>query len=356
MRVRTPRPDVDSCGSQLREATLRADEATAHAIRLQRALEALSPWVVISDEGGRVVFRTDIRIERHVQPIVRAAADELLRAAEGRSPLSRTLELYGPPPRTIHIMATVLEHEGAAVGRIAVIDDVSERRRLDAVRRDFVANVSHELRTPVGALGVLAEALADEEDPAALHRLATRITAEVERARRLIEDLLDLSRIETKGPHPEGRVQVDGAVAAALERVRSVAAQRAVHVVQTARQPAAVVVGDEGQLVSAIANLLDNAVKYSDPGSDVEVAVHTNEGDVEVLVRDRGIGIPARDLERIFERFYRVDRARSRETGGTGLGLSIVRHVATNHGGEVLVRSIEGQGSAFTLRLPAAGS
>ena len=143
-------------------------------------------------------------------------------------------------------------------------------------------------------------------------------------------------------------------MAAAIERVGHLAEQQGVELVTPADPVDAAVPGDENQLVSAVVNLLENAVKYSDEGSAVEVSVGTaSTGSVDVVVRDRGIGIPARDLERIFERFYRVDRARSRETGGTGLGLSIVRHVATNHGGEVLVESQEGRGSTFTLRLPS---
>jgi len=240
-------------------------------------------------------------------------------------------------------------------GTVVLVDDVSELRRLEAVRRDFVANVSHEPRTPVGAMGVLAETLADELDPEVMRRLASRITGEAERAGRLIDGLLDLSRIEAAGVHGSRRVDLGTVVATAIERVRHLAEQQGVELVAPAGATDVAVQGDENQLVSAVVNLLENAVKYSDEGSAVEVSAGTpSPGSVEVVVRDRGIGIPARDLERIFERFYRVDRARSRETGGTGLGLSIVRHVATNHGGEVLVESQEGRGSTFTLRLPSS--
>jgi two-component system sensor histidine kinase SenX3 len=241
----------------------------------------------------------------------------------------------------------------APLGTVVLVDDVSELRRLEAVRRDFVANVSHELRTPVGAMGVLAETLSEEADPEVMRRLASRITNEAERAGRLIDGLLDLSRIEAGGAVERADLDVDAVVAAALERVESLAQQLGVDLVSRPGPAGTHIWGDERQLVSAVVNLLENAVKYSDRGSPVVVETSAAGGSVDVVVRDQGIGIPAKDLERIFERFYRVDRARSRDTGGTGLGLSIVRHVATNHGGEVLVESQEGLGSTFTLRLPA---
>jgi two-component system sensor histidine kinase SenX3 len=204
-------------------------------------------------------------------------------------------------------------------------------------------------------MGVLAETLADEPDPAVMRRLAGRITTEAERAGRLIDGLLDLSRIEAAGVHASRPIDVGDVVALAADRVGPLASRHGVGLVVAEGPEGATVDGDENQLTSAVANLLSNAVKYSDKGSSVQVEVAVTDGDwVDVVVRDQGVGIPARDLERIFERFYRVDRARSRETGGTGLGLSIVRHVATNHGGDVLVESQEGLGSTFTLRLPSA--
>jgi two-component system sensor histidine kinase SenX3 len=235
---------------------------------------------------------------------------------------------------------------------VAVIEDVSERRRLEAVRRDFVANISHELKTPVGALGLLAEALSSEDDPQVSRRLADRMTDEAFRVARTIDDLLDLSRIEAEPSVEEEVAAVHLVVAEAVERVAPVGRTR--HIRLDVDVPKRHVVrGDRRQLVSAVANLLENACKYSDAGSTVTVRSRADGSWVELDVADSGVGIPERDLERVFERFYRVDRARSRETGGTGLGLAIVRHVAGNHGGEVRVRSVEGEGSVFTLRLPA---
>ena len=343
-------------GRAIRLAEEREREATAEAVRLRRVLDALTAAVVVCDQAGRVVLRNrqtlELETARQAASLVAAAVDELLDRAREGDTATRTLELLGPPPRTLVITANALHHDGDRVGTVAVIDDVSERQRLEAVRRDFVANVGHELRTPIGALAVLAETLSEEDDLVVVRRLAARISAEAERAGRLIEDLLDLSRIEAEGSTTAERVSVAAVLADAAERVRQAAEGRQVRVQLPDCDPAPEVTGDRGQLVSAVVNLLDNAIKYSDAGSTVLVAVHRRGGWVEVAVRDEGIGIPGRDLERIFERFYRVDRARSRETGGTGLGLSIVRHVATNHGGDVHVESREGEGSTFTLRLP----
>ena len=243
-----------------------------------------------------------------------------------------------------------------AAGHVAlVVEDVTETRRVEAVRRDFVANVSHELKTPVGAMGLLAEALQDaSDDPAAVRRFAGRVRHESERLSRLVQELIDLSRLQGADPLPEPElVAVDRVVAEAVDRSRTAAAARGVALVVGGARGLSVL-GSEGQLVTALVNLLDNAVAYSPDHTRVAVAVSQREGAVEVSVTDQGIGIADRDLERVFERFYRADPARSRVTGGTGLGLAIVKHVATNHGGEVDVWSVEGSGSTFTLRLPSA--
>jgi two-component system sensor histidine kinase SenX3 len=237
-----------------------------------------------------------------------------------------------------------------------VVEDISERQRLEAVRRDFVANISHELKTPVGALGLLAETMVDEDDADVLRRMAERMQKEAFRVGRTIDDLLQLSQIEAS----ELPVHQDLALASVLEEVaernRSAAEMRSVDLVVERPWADATVVGDRRQLVSALSNLVENAVKYSDEGGTVVLRAAERDGRIEIDVIDEGIGIPARDLERIFERFYRVDRARSRDTGGTGLGLAIVRHVAQNHHGEVRVASLEGEGTTFTLSLPSSAS
>ena len=240
------------------------------------------------------------------------------------------------------------------IGAVAVVDDISQRRRLEDVRRDFVANVSHELKTPVGALSLLAETLDGEDDPEIVGRLSARVAAEADRLGRIIDDLLDLSRIEANESPVQEDVALQRILQEAIDPLRAVAHSHDIEIQVVKAAPTLAIPGDRRDLVSAVGNLVDNAVKYSEPGSRVTVDVSWGRQWIDISVSDQGIGIPSRDLERIFERFYRVDRARSRSTGGTGLGLAIVRHVAVNHGGSVSVRSVEGEGSTFTLRLPVA--
>jgi two-component system, OmpR family, sensor histidine kinase SenX3 len=334
---------------------LAAEAADGHA-RFQRALNAIPQGVLVADEQGEVVFRNGVAqtfsSARHADALAEAAITELIEQAIAGSSAVRTLDLFGPPRRTLAITAIPLP-SAHGMGAVVVIDDISERRRLEAMRRDFVANISHELKTPVGALGLLAETLMAEEDLEVTRRLAGRIQNEALRVGRTIEDLLELSRIESgELPHRE-RVAVDLVLVEAVERMRPAAEHAGIML--DLREPARrlAVYGDRRQLVSAVYNLLDNAVKYSDRGSSVDVWAGTDGREVEITVEDRGIGIPARDLERVFERFYRVDQARSRQTGGTGLGLAIVRHVVSNHDGSVRVESRPGEGSVFTLCLPS---
>ncbi|HEX3816135.1 MAG TPA: ATP-binding protein [Mycobacteriales bacterium] len=243
--------------------------------------------------------------------------------------------------------------------------DVTESQRLAAVRRDFVANVSHELKTPVGAMTLLAEAMQDaSDDPEAVRRFAARMQQEGGRLGRLVQELIELSRLQGADPLPSSTtvVPVDRLVAEAVEATHLAAETAGISVVAGGDRRLAVR-GDATQLLTALVNLVGNAVAYSPPGTRVAVgsrlrsAEDSVDGDhVEISVTDQGIGIAESDLERIFERFYRADPARSRATGGTGLGLAIVKHIATNHGGSVRVWSVEGSGSTFTLRLPAAGN
>lgn len=325
--------------------------------RLTASLGALGHGVVIYDDSGEVVYRNapaaTYLAARHGNALVEEAIGAMATTAlEGRTN-EHELEVFGPPARTLHLKAVSLDDPAKPSGALVVIEDATERRRLENVRRDFVANISHELKTPVGALALLAETLLGEEDPRIMRRLAERIVGESFRVGRMIEDLLELSRLEVSPEQVDVRLPVAAFIGEAADRVRPAAERRgiALEVEQPPRQLS--VRGEHRQLVSAVANLLDNAVKYSEPGSSVEARARTDGAWVVVEVRDYGIGIPRHDLERIFERFYRVDRARSRETGGTGLGLAIVRHVASNHDGEVLVESREGEGSRFMLRLPA---
>jgi len=338
-------------------AAARAEQSLTTADRLEQALDALHQGVVVCDDDGDVRYRNRLAESfagaRHAEALAEQAIGELLRASLDGGEHVRTVDLYGPPRRTLQITAVPLTEGPRSVGAIAVIDDVSDRRRLEAVRRDFVANVSHELKTPVGALALLAETLVDEDDSHVVRRLAERMQTEATRVGRIIDDLLDLSRLEAEESPVREPVPLHLVVAQAVEQVRGAAETRRVRL-EVAEVPKRVAVnGDRRQLVSAVYNLLDNAVKYSDDDGAVDVRCRTDGQWIDLTVQDHGMGIPSRDFERIFERFYRVDRARSRETGGTGLGLAIVRHVASNHGGQVGVTSHEGEGSTFTLRLPA---
>ena len=241
-------------------------------------------------------------------------------------------------------------------GTVAVLlEDVTDARRLEDVRRDFVANVSHELKTPAAALGLLSEALADAaDDPGAVRSFATRTQREASRLGNLVQDLVALSRLEGAEAQPEHElIRLDRAMAEAVDRVRTSAQARHIDVVRSGDHGIRVF-GNESQLTTALGNLLENAVNYSPDKARVVIGARLDGDAVEINVVDEGIGIAAKDLDRVFERFYRSDPARSRATGGTGLGLAIVKHVANNHGGSVSVRSTPGYGSTFTLRLPAA--
>jgi len=340
-------------------SVLARGEATTEAGRLAQALETIPQGVVLCDDNGDVTYRnkaaTTFSSARHGDALVGAAIEEMLHRSLDGSGDTLTLDLFGPPRRTLVLTATPLDDDRRTVGALAIIDDVSERRRLDAIRRDFVANISHELKTPIGALGLLAETLLTEDDPEISRRLAERMLTEAFRVGRTIDDLLALSRIEAEEAPTREPVPVHLVVAEAVERMRPAAEQQGIEVHVAEQRRNITMLGDRRQLVSAIYNLLDNAVKYSDAGStvDVRVSVTADGARVAIEVEDHGIGIPTRDHERIFERFYRVDRGRSRDTGGTGLGLAIVRHVASNHGGEVRLASREGAGSTFTLVLPS---
>lgn len=275
--------------------------------------------------------------------------------------LPRGRDNVGSDPLGVHLRAM-----GLGAGYIAVeAVDVTESHRLARVRRDFVANVSHELKTPIGALQLLAEALLDatepagaavphlSEDLAAARRFAERIQHESTRLGRLVQELLELTRLQGAEPQPPAEpVAVDWVLAEVIDRTRTTAAARRIEVVVQGERELTVY-GSDTQIATAVANLVDNAINYSGQGSTVTVATRADGEYVEIAVTDQGIGIAPTDVERIFERFYRADQARSRSTGGTGLGLAIVKHIASNHGGRVVVSSTLGGGSTFTLRLPA---
>jgi len=255
----------------------------------------------------------------------------------------------GSQPR--HVTARVAPLGSRLV--LALVEDRTRERRVEAVRRDFVANVSHELKTPVGAIRLLAEAVHDaSDDPEAVERFAGRMLKESDRLSHLVQQIIDLSRLQGDDPidHPAA-VPVDEVVAVAIDTSAIDAQAKNIKVVPGG-ETGLFLNGSPEQVTIAVSNLVANAVNYSREGSSVLVGVKGLDNTVEISVTDQGIGIPADEIDRIFERFYRVDPARHRSTGGTGLGLSIVKHVAATHGGEIRVWSVERQGSTFTLSLP----
>jgi two-component system sensor histidine kinase SenX3 len=347
--------------SESRDSSDRPPElSTADAellVRLRMAVDRLEHGVVIWD-GASEIYRNQaastLAEARDSHVLVAAALEELLAEAASGRHVRRSVELFGPPAESFVVTASPIS-PGGGDGAIAVVEDRSLQRRTETVRRDFVANISHELKTPIGALGLLAETLRDEPDREIITRLASRMIVEADRLGRTVDDLLELSRIEFGDESEFATVAVLAVVAEAATRISSAAEQSGIELRIDVAEDVAVD-GDQRQLVSAVFNLLDNAVKYSPVDSEVlvEALDDPEDGVVRLYVSDHGIGVPRRDLDRIFERFYRVDRARSRETGGTGLGLAIVRHVASNHGGDIQVESTEGVGSTFTLVLPRA--
>ena len=317
---------------------------------LSSAFDQLEIGVIVANTANRVVYRNEaaqtfqgthvgVLLDDHVSAVI----DE---AQTGHS-VARTVELHGPPKTWLALSADPMPGGEAVV----TIQDVSERMRTDAVRTDFVTNISHELKTPVGAVAVLAEALVDESDTDVVHRLTDHLVEEAHRAVRTIDDLLKLSQIESTRPG-DTVVDLTGVVQTAIARGRAVDGGRGVQITAFESPDDIWIRGDERQLVSAVGNLVENAVKYSRSGDAVQIRVRVDDNAVEIMVADQGVGIPTRDLDRVFERFYRVDRARSRDSGGTGLGLAIVRHIVANHGGRIEVSSIEGDGTTFTMHLP----
>ena len=260
----------------------------------------------------------------------------------------------GAGKREFEVSVSPLNDEGMV---LVLISDQSEARRIDAVRRDFVANVSHELKTPIGALGLLSEAILGAKDqPDAVVKFASRMQIEAKRLTDLVQEIIDLSRLQSSDPLQKAfDVEASDVVREAVAQAALSAESRKI-TVEIGEIEDATVIGDRDQLIMAVLNLVENAINYSPENTKVSVVVKVKEELLEISVTDQGIGIAEGELARVFERFYRVDPARSRMTGGTGLGLSIVKHVALNHGGDIKVWSKEGVGSTFTLQLPIARS
>lgn len=325
-------------------------------------LAVLRSSAVVLDGEDRVVRASPAAYSFGIVRADQLVSDDLLdmtrRVRRDGEIREAQLELPRGPigTRTQSVMARVAPLGSSLV--LLLVDDHTEALRVDAVRRDFVANVSHELKTPVGAMSLLSEALLDAaDDPEAVRRFAGRMRHETDRLSRLVQDVIELSRLQGHDPLDSPTlVAVDDVVSEAVDRSRLTAEARGIALVCGGTRGLSVM-GDARQLVTALGNLVDNAVRYGPEGSRVAVSVgaaqETGGPVAEISVTDEGPGIAEAERDRIFERFYRTDAARSRQTGGTGLGLSIVKHVAAGHGGEATVWSSEGTGSTFTLRLPA---
>jgi len=344
-----------------RKRRIAAERAGLTVSQMLQHIVALAPTgVAVVDNHRDVVFMNARAQElglvgdRLLDERAWAAAQRTLLSGEGvdvdLSPLRPT---PGRSGLSVSGHVRLLTEEDRRFAVIYVTDD-SEVARMEATRRDFVANVSHELKTPVGAMGVLAEALLESaDDPDTVRRFAQKMHVESQRLANMVNELIELSRLQGAEPLPELEVvDVDTVVAEALSRSK-VAADNADIAITTDRPSGLRVLGDQGLLVTALANLVSNAISYSPQGSPVSISRRRRGGSIEIAVTDRGIGIAREHQERVFERFFRVDKARSRATGGTGLGLAIVKHVAANHNGSIRLWSQPGTGSTFTLSIPA---
>ena len=349
---------VDAIDEGRREADDRVLQSEAVQHWLLAALDESSDAIIVVDRIGREVVRNSVARRfagaRTGEVLAEEAIAELVQDALTGHSSERELQLYGPPRQVLQLRSFPLRRDGEIVGAVAFTRDISESRRVESVRRDFVANVSHELKTPIGALGLLAETMAATDDVAVVQRLAERVVREADRLARIVDDLLDLSTIEAQEAPTRGPMPVRLLISESVDVVQAAADAAGVPLLVGPEPPDIEIFCDPRQMRSALVNLLDNAIKYSGAEQPVEIGACVADDRIAFVVRDHGIGIPTRDIERIWERFYRVDRARSRDTGGTGLGLAIVRHVAQAHGGEVTVQSREGEGSIFTLYIPLA--
>lgn len=334
-----------------------ATESKQRAAFFERILEATDEGVIYAAHDASIVFinaaaRSMLGLgPRRWSPGLDALGlvDLVAETIDAGASIVRERDLHVPSRRTLSMRALPFDD-----GALVLIGDVTQQRRAEGVRRDFVANVSHELKTPVSGIALMAEQLAHaiREDREAALRFATRIHDEAERLAAMVVDLLDLSRSESEQPLEVDDVDAADVVRDAINRIEALAASKGVAIETTLPSLPCVFSADATLIATALGNLLDNAVRYSPEGSSVAVVVATDADEVHFSVADGGPGIPTGEINRIFERFYRVDKARARATGGTGLGLAIVKHVAEQHGGRVTAESELGRGSRFMLSFP----
>ncbi len=331
--------------------------STAVPDGVEQVLDALESAGAVLDPSNNVVKASPGAValglvwqRSLVHPSLLALVDAVRRSGE---PMTQEVDLARGPLGDASIHLTVRVARLGTRFVLLLAEDRTESVRLDAVRRDFVANISHELKTPIGAVGLLAEALEHAaDDPAQVQRFAQRLSKESKRLAGMTQEIIELSRLQAADAlaDPE-QVDIDRVITAAIDQNRVTADAQRIQLVSGGDRKARVW-GDEAMLVSAVHNLIANAIQYSVAPARVGVGVSERDDVVEIAVTDQGIGIPEEELDRVFERFFRVDQARARATGGTGLGLSIVKHVAQNHGGDVRVWSQPGRGSTFTIRIP----
>ncbi|HEY8914388.1 sensor histidine kinase [Lacisediminihabitans sp.] len=339
----------------------RAVDVVSNAVPdgVDQVIEALESAGVVLDPSNNVVKASPGALafglvwnDALVHSELVALVDQVRRTGDS---VAQELELARGPFGDANVYLFVRVARLGARYILLLAEDHTESYRLDEVRRDFVANISHELKTPIGAVSLLAEALqAASDEPDQVRRFAKRLTKESERLAKITQEIIQLSRLQAADALTKPEVvDIDHVVALAIDQNRVAADSSRVTIV-SGGDAGAEVYGDEPLLAVALHNLIANAIQYSPKGSRVGVGVTNADGIVEIAVTDQGAGIPEEDLDRVFERFYRIDQARSRHTGGSGLGLSIVKHVVQNHGGDVRVWSQIGNGSTFTIRLPEA--
>jgi signal transduction histidine kinase len=344
-------------------ATARAESAAGraaaeHAAGLARLreendqrgliLESMDEAVILSDERA-VVFAN--RTAERIFGAPLGALPAAIALPEGETTLVRDVTLHHPARRDLRVATTRVG--GSRV--LVVAQDQTEAKRIEQTRRDFVANASHEMKTPVAGILAIAETLQDaiKDDPAAAERFAATLAREAQRLSTLVQDLLSLARLEQPLDEAEGPVSLSSLLAVLCEEARPRCAKRSLKFADEIQENVNVN-GRAEDLRLLARNLLDNAIRYTQPGGTVAVSLRAENGTARIRVADSGIGIPQKDLPRVFERFFRVDQARARDTGGTGLGLAIVRHVAESHGGTVAAESDLGRGSTFTVSLPVS--
>lgn len=332
-------------------SSIKESEVPDSLTQLMEVLDLLTIGVIVVDRKSDRKLRNNAAASmtgvRYVDILIEQAVDEMIAQVEQTGPGDRILEAIAGTTRFLQIRGYKLDQQRIVV----TVENITAQSRIETVQTDFVANLSHELKTPIGAVAALADSLSGETETEVVWRLAERIVSESHRMARIVDDLLDLSRIEFSGT--EDWTEVDLApVLMEVVGINQHAAKRQGLGLSLTGAPKLEVLGDRSQLVSSMSNLVDNAIKYSEPGGIVSIESSIVGQEVVVAITDHGIGISKQHQDRIFERFYRVDKARSRATGGTGLGLSIVRHIVLEHGGTIQVESEEGIGSTFTVRLP----